>query len=94
MLEQKIWVWHIIHIAESQGRFSGLGDFVLFCKFCFVLFNFCAVCMNELLSIFREPGSGGAITLSDPNTFLDISCHLLFPVVSTGEWQCASKRLF
>lgn len=46
MLEQKVWVWHVLHIAESQGRFSGLGDFVLFCTFCFVLFNFCAVCMN------------------------------------------------
>lgn len=94
MLEQKIWVWHVLHVAESQGRFSGLGDFVLFCTLCFVLFNLCAVCMNELLSIFREPGSGGAVPLSDPNPFLDISCHLSFPVISTGEWQRASKRSY
>lgn len=32
-LEQKIWVLHILQVAESQGRFSGLGVLV-----CFVLF--------------------------------------------------------
>lgn len=46
-------------------------------RFCFVLLNLCAVCMNELLSISKEPGSEGAITLSDPNTSLDNSCHLV-----------------
>lgn len=33
--------------------------------------------MNELLSISKEPGSGCAITLSDPNTSLGSSCHLI-----------------
>lgn len=84
MFKQTVWVQHILQVAESQGRLSGLGGLFCFSRFCFILFNLCAICMNELLSIYKEPGSGGAITLTDPNTFLGSSCHLLFPVVATG----------
>lgn len=33
--------------------------------------------MSESLCISKEPGSGRAITLSDPNTSLGDSCHLV-----------------
>lgn len=99
MLEQKIWVWHVLHVAESQGRFSGLGDFVLFCTLCFVLFNLCAVCMNELLSIFREPGS------EVPSLYLTQILSWTFPATSRFQLSplangsvpargCTKKRAF
>lgn len=52
-----------------------------FVGFCFdLLFNLCAVCMSDLLSIYKEPGSRGAVTLSNPNTFLGNSCRFVFLV--------------
>lgn len=63
MLEQNLWVWYFLQIAEKEG-FLGWGGGVLLD---FVLFNLCAVCMNKLLSVYKEPGPGGAITLSDPS---------------------------
>lgn len=75
----------LVHSSGSRetGKVFWVGGF---CSVLvdFVLFNLCAVCMNKLLSIYKEPGSRGAITLSDPNTFLDNNCHPLFPVASTG----------
>lgn len=50
----------------------------MFSRFLFrsVLFNLCAVFMNELLSIYKEPGSGGAIALSNHGQLLPfrVSC--------------------
>ena len=75
------------------------GVFFCFSTFLFILFNLCAVCVSGLLSIYKEPGSGSAIALSDPIMFLGHSCLSCFrlllpadgsvlaePFPSTPEW--------
>lgn len=84
---------------QQRDREGFLGWGFCFVLVDFVLFNLCAVCMNKLLSIFKEPGSGGAITLSDPNTFLDnsaIPCFQL-PLQANGSVPArgyTTKRTF
>lgn len=104
---------HRIHIrAENWGLALSSGSrepgkvfwvqgcvFFCFSTFLFVLFNLCAVCVSGLLSIYKEPGSGSAIALSDLIMFLGHSCLSCFwlllpadgsvlaePFPSTPEW--------
>lgn len=90
--------------GREPGKVFWVEGCVFFCfsTFLFVLFNLCAVCMSGLLSVYKEPGSGTAIAVSDLNMFLGHSCLSRFqsflpadgtvlaePFPSTPEWLCS-----
>lgn len=49
MFEQSLWVLCFVQVAEREAFWVGEGGLL-------DLFNLCAVCMNKLLSIYKEPG--------------------------------------
>lgn len=56
LFKQTVWAQHILQVAESQRRLSGLGGLFCFSRFCFVLFNLCAICMDDYCPFLRSQG--------------------------------------
>lgn len=78
-LEQKTWIQHTRQVAESQGRFWGVGGWLGL-----VLFTLCAV--SELFSCYPciQSYDIRGIIFSDPIlswVALDISCFIALRVV-------------